>query len=315
MMLRRRAEDELQLSATIIKVENLQTDPNSVYAILTFNQVQKKVSTADKNLEGKNSYEWSDNNNVLFKEIPEFCNERLKIEVRDKQSDKLIGMTTTSLESLPKNLEITRKLKLYDTKNAVVHLRMKAIGFGVEQRLFEVHSKIMPFLRSIHTPTDAMRNVVIIPMTMENFFGLEPAIEALKKIRERSSPVATHALFPVLLIFPGKYLVRETIKLTAALNGLVIFGITDSKDSRVEIIPYKKSEPIFDLSVDVNIIHMHGLTFEADSLCVKAINPTTKLEAYSCDLSKIWPPNSSVADIVNYEFFGEENMDEEEGFY
>jgi len=222
-------------------------------------------------------------------------------------------MTTTSLDTLPKNLEISRKLKLYDTKNAIIEIKMKAYGFGVEQRLFEVHSKLMPFLRSFHTPTDSMRNVVIIPTTMENFFGLEPAIEALKRIRERYPNAANHALFPVLLVFPGKYLVRETLKITPALDGLVVFGVTDTKE-RVQLSPYRKTDPIFEIEMGVNTVHFHGLTFEADSLCAKVSAPNTKLEAYACDISKIWPSNNS-AEIVNYEFFTEEDLEEDEGFY
>nr|CAG4716678.1 unnamed protein product [Naegleria fowleri] len=313
MLVRRRGEDELQLSATVDKVENLPFDPNSIYVVFTFDQVPKKVGSTDKNLEGKNSYEWSENNNVIFKDVPEFSNERLKIEVKDKQSDKIIGMTTTSLDTLPKNLEISRKLKLYDTKNAVCNVRLKAIGFGVDKRLFEVHKNVMPFLRSIHTPSDAMRNVVVLPTTMENFFGLEPAIEALKRVHERFPSASSHPLYPVLLIFPGKYLVRETIKIPASLNGLVIFGVTDTKE-RVHLTSNKKNDPIFDIAIDVNMIHMHGLTFDADGLCAKVSSPTTKLEAYSCDLSKIWPSNSS-AEVVNYEFFGEEDLEDDEGFY
>jgi len=54
--------------------------------------VPKKVAATDKNIEGKSSYEWleSTNHTVVFKDIQEFSNERLKIEIKDKQNDKLL---------------------------------------------------------------------------------------------------------------------------------------------------------------------------------------------------------------------------------
>ncbi|KAL9657384.1 hypothetical protein ABK040_014372 [Willaertia magna] len=313
-MIRKRLlhEENVQLSVTVTKVENLPSEPNSIYVVLTLAQTPKKVSSTEKSEEGKNSYEWTENNNLIFKDFN--VDERIKIEVKEKQNDKLIGMTTTSLETLPMNLEISRKLKLYDTKNANIEVKLKAIGFGVEKRLFEVHTKLMPFLRSIHTPTDLMRNTVVIPTTMENFFGFEPAFEALKHIAKRHHNNAlSHPLFPVLIVFPGKYLIRETIKITEALDHLVVFGVTDSKEM-VHLSPYKKNEPIFEVDISVKSIHFHGIVFDPESTCVKLNSPTTLFEAYGCDISKVWPSNNVVS-IVNYEFFAEEDFEEDAEFY
>jgi hypothetical protein len=198
----------------------------------------------------------------------------LKISLKDStggitSKNETIGIGYLKLEQLPESYPVNKKINIFysdeaNTKSVPtgsVYLQLEAINFGIHRIIYQQNVFVNRYVKAFHSEKDPMSQCIVLSEGGQFFLSLEEAISCLKMLVHKNSSVN-----PLLILFPGDYMVRETIDLD--IKDLVLFGITcnenitisKSKENQetdsyspvatsgiVKIHPFYKGKPIFNI--------------------------------------------------------------------
>ncbi len=151
-----------------------------------------------------------------------------------------MGKVTVPLRMLPKGYTITKRLKLQNVtgKTSYITVELQAVNFGTNARLFEVNQHLKSYVRAFHSESDPLKNAIILRQTGQIYTDLAKCVKDLKKL-ENNNDNRMGTVDPLIIVFPGQYLIRRTIEVD--MDNLVIYGIS-SREEEVVFNPIGPSQ-------------------------------------------------------------------------